>query len=285
VHYRPRTLVVNNIEYDHADIFPDLASIQRQFHHLVRTVPPSGSVIHPPSDAAVAEVLRMGLWSRPLRFAVGAEDAEVTVHLVSADGSSLGLQDRRTGGDWRFEWALCGWHNAANAAAASAAALELGVSGEQVAQALRGFPGVKRRLEVVGVVGSLTVYDDFAHHPTAIATTLQGLRAGGLAGRIVAVIEPRSNTMRLGAHRASLPGSVAPADRVYWFQPAGVDWDMEAVAAACAVPATVHATTEEIVRQLVADRRPGDRIIVMSNGGFEGIHARIVRALQQASGD
>jgi UDP-N-acetylmuramate: L-alanyl-gamma-D-glutamyl-meso-diaminopimelate ligase len=181
-----------------------------------------------------------------------------------------------------LSWELCGRHNAANAIAAIAAAAELGVPPERAAVALHRFHGVKRRLEVVGSVAGVIVYDDFAHHPTAIAATLEGLRAALAKGRIIAVIEPRSNTMRMGAHRERLADCARAADRVFWYQPPNVAWDMGEVAQRSVVPAQVCDSTAELIRQLVDDRQPGDRIVVMSNGGFEGIHRRLLEALAAA---
>lgn len=284
VHYRPRTLVINNIEFDHADIFPDLAAIERQFHHLVRTVPASGSVIHPLGDASVQRVLDLGLWSRPVTFAVDDRQADWLAVLQRADASELRI-DRRDGSRSAcLSWSHRGRHNAANAVAAVAAADQIDVPLDRSIAALARFSGVKRRMERVGHVAGVTVYDDFAHHPSAIKTTLAGLRAAKDEGRIVAVIESRSNTMRLGAHRATLPDAVRDADRVFWYQPPGVDWDIGSVAALGVAPSSVHASTAEIIDRLVSERRVGDRIVIMSNGGFEAIHQRLVRALEEAAG-
>jgi UDP-N-acetylmuramate: L-alanyl-gamma-D-glutamyl-meso-diaminopimelate ligase len=284
VHYRPRTLIINNIEFDHADIFPDLAAIERQFHHLVRVVPANGSIVYPYGDAAVGRVLGMGLWSDSFSFGIGehqadwrarlsrSDGAEFTVH--AADGSDAGL----------VRWRHSGLHNVNNATAAMAAASRLGIPCAVAARALSGFAGVRRRMECLGTVAGVTVYDDFAHHPTAIATTLEGLRRTNAGGRIIAVIEPRSNTMRLGAHRARLPGATQDADLVLWFQPQGVDWDMQSVAANSAVPSSVHSSTQEIIETLVTGRQDGDRIVIMSNGGFETIHQRLLQALDKVQG-
>ena len=285
VHYRPSTLIVNNIEYDHADIFPDLASIERQFHHLLRTVPSKGCVIHPVADDAVDRVLGMGCWSRKRCFGVDREDADCTAFFGADAGASFELR-LRGGEAARITWSHTGRHNAANAAAAAAAAQDLGIPLEVSARALGVFGGVKRRMEHLGSAGGVTVYDDFAHHPTAIALTLEGLRAASGAGRIVAVIEPRSNTMRLGSHRERLVDCAKAADRVLWFQPTGVDWDMASVAARSPVPASVHASVDELIDQVVRERQRGDRIVIMSNGGFQGIHHRLMAALsaQERSG-
>ena len=282
VHYRPRTLVINNLEYDHADIFPDLAAIQRQFHHLVRTVPGTGRIVHPVADANVTEVLQLGCWSRRCTFGVEDVQADWNAGLARGDGSRLCMTARADGRSIPLDWAHRGRHNAANAAATIAAVTALGVDADAACAALGRFAGVKRRMELVGRAADMTVYDDFAHHPTAIETTLAGLRAAGSGGRILAIIEPRSNTMRLGAHRARLPRCTRDADRVFWYQPPGVDWDMAAVAAASSAESSVHDSTESIVRAVVDGRRHGDCVVIMSNGGFEGIHARLLRALQEA---
>jgi UDP-N-acetylmuramate: L-alanyl-gamma-D-glutamyl-meso-diaminopimelate ligase len=200
----------------------------------------------------------------------------------SADASLWQIERRAPSACVDLRWELCGRHNAANAVAAFAAAAELGVPPERAAVALHRFRGVKRRLEVIGRVAGVTVYDDFAHHPTAIAATLEGLRAALGDGRIIAVIEPRSNTMRMGKHRERLADCTRAADRVYWYQPPNVAWDMGEVAGRSVVPAQVCGTTADLIRQLVEERRPGDRIVIMSNGGFEGIHRRLLAALAAA---
>jgi len=281
VHYRPRTLIINNLEYDHADIFPDLASIQRQFHHLVRTVPGRGTILYPAADANVADVLALGHWSRMQSFGIAPTACEWQASVLAPDGSAFGLGAPGAEGA-RVEWRLSGMHNLSNAAAASAAARVLDVPLPVIADALSRFSGVKRRLEKLAEIGGVSVFDDFAHHPTAIETTLAGMRAAGAEGRIIAVIEPRSNTMRLGAHRERLPHCTRDADRVLWFQPVGVDWDLESVAAASQAESVVYRSTAEIIAALVSDARAGDRIVIMSNGGFEGIHARLVAALESA---
>jgi UDP-N-acetylmuramate: L-alanyl-gamma-D-glutamyl-meso-diaminopimelate ligase len=281
VHYRPRTLLINNIEYDHADIFPDLEAIERQFHHLVRTVPSGGCIVYPSADAVVERVLARGCWSRKRSFAVGNDEASASARDLAPGGAAFTLCD--SGREAKVKWSHTGVHNVANAVAATVAALDVGAGLDVAAEALSGFAGVKRRMELVGIRNGIAVFDDFAHHPTAIATTLEGVRAAGGTGRVIAVIEPRSNTMRLGAHRTRLPECVGAADRVLWFQPPGMDWDMEAVAAQSRVASAVHTSVEGIIQSLVADCVSGDRIVVMSNGGFQGIHRRLLDALEQRS--
>ncbi len=277
VHYRPRTLVINNIEYDHADIFPDLAAIERQFHHLVRTVPGGGCIVHPHADPVVGRVLAQGCWSRTRSFSIDAREASILATHIAAGGTGFGMLT--SVGEAEVKWSHTGIHNVSNALAAAEAAMDAGVSLDDAAAALSAFSGVKRRMELVGTRGGVEIYDDFAHHPTAIATTLEGLRASGAGGRLLAVIEPRSNTMRLGAHRERLPACVNAADRVLWYQPPGMDWDMESVVLASSVASEVHASVDDIIRTLVRDCIPGDRVVVMSNGGFQGIHRRLLQAL------
>lgn len=283
LHYRPRGLIINNVEYDHADIFPDLASIQRQFHHLVRTVPASGAIVYPADDAAVATVLEMGMWSRGRSFSLDGAGGEWSASLSQPDGSAFALGNRDAPRCVAVEWSHKGRHNVSNALAAAGLAETVGIPLERSAAALRDFRGVKRRLELLGCIAGVSVYDDFAHHPTAIEVTLQGLRAAKAGGRIIAVIEPRSNTMRLGVHRERLSGCTRDADQVLWFQPPGVDWDLESVASASATPSRVYQSTDAIIGTLVAELQPGDQVVIMSNGGFEGIHRRLMLALECAA--
>jgi UDP-N-acetylmuramate: L-alanyl-gamma-D-glutamyl-meso-diaminopimelate ligase len=282
VHYRPRTLVINNLEFDHADIFPDLKAIQRQFHHLVRCVPGEGQIIHPQGVPAVDETLALGCWTPRISFGSdGVGGADWRAELLAADGSAFRLL-RAGESPVTVHWSQCGLHNVSNALAAMAAARHVGVTPETAAQALAEFAGVKRRLELLGRVGDVAVYDDFAHHPTAIATTLQGLRARSGSGRLIALIEPRSNTMRMGEHRAQLAAATGDADLVYWFQPPGMDWSLESVIADSAVPAVLAGDIDELARQAAAAARPGDQIVIMSNGGFGGIHQQLLAELEKA---
>jgi len=283
VHYRPRTLIINNLEFDHADIFPDLQAIQRQFHHLVRCVPGEGLIIHPAGVAAVDETLELGCWTPRTDFGLGgAGSAEWRAELVSADGSAFRLE-REGAPPISVQWSQCGRHNVENALAAMAAARHVGVAPETSAAALAAFGGVKRRLELLRRVRDIAVYDDFAHHPTAIATTLQGLRARGGSGRLIALVEPRSNTMRMGEHRSKLAAATADADLVFWFQPAGMDWSLESVVAASAVPAQLAGDIDELAGEAAAAARPGDQIVIMSNGGFGGIHQKLLAQLEKAA--
>ena len=278
VHYRPRTLVLNNLEFDHADIFDDLAQIQRQFHHLVRTVPGSGLIVAPRSDAALAEVLAMGCWT-PVEHVDAAGGSAWGAAGLSPDGARFTV--RREGRDvGAVSWQLTGLHNVANALAALAAARHAGVPAEVGVAALSTFQGVKRRMELRGEANGVRVYDDFAHHPTAIRSTLHGLRRQVGEARIITILEPRSNTMRLGVHKDELPDALAEADQVMVYAPANLGWDAGSVFARMGDRAVVHGRTEDIVRQVAAEAGPGDHVLVMSNGGFENIHQRLLDALR-----
>jgi UDP-N-acetylmuramate: L-alanyl-gamma-D-glutamyl-meso-diaminopimelate ligase len=276
VHYRPRTLVMNNLEFDHADIFDDLAMIQRQFHHLVRIVPGNGLIVHPSDDESLNEVLGMGCWTPLETF---GPDGDWQAKPVEADGSHFRvLLNGEPVGEVR--WGLTGDHNLRNGLAAIAAARHAGVPVTHCLDGLSTFRNVKRRMELRGEVNGIRLYDDFAHHPTAIETTLAGLRRQVGEQRIIAVLEPRSNTMRMGIHKQSLPASLAIADRVMIFSAPSLDWDAETVFASLGDKATVFDTTEAIVDTLKTEAQPGDQLLVMSNGGFEGIHQRILEALR-----
>jgi len=277
VHYRPRTAVLNNLEFDHADIFPDLAAIETQFHHFVRIVPRSGRVVVNGADPALARVLARGLWSARVDFDTPqgwhARDARET---PQASEFTVWRAHEEIG---RCRLPLAGTHNRSNALAAVAAAEHVGVAPSAALEAIGRFGGVARRMETRGVVGGVTVIDDFAHHPTAIATTVAGLRARiGSEGRILAVLEPRSNTMKLGTMSAQLPGSLAQADRVFCFS-GGVGWDVAAALAPIGERALVEPDLDRLVAAIVAQARSGDRVLVMSNGGFGGIHEKLLAAL------
>lgn len=280
VHYKPRTAILNNLEFDHADIFDDLAAIQRQFHHLVRTIPGNGRIILPASESALEQVLEQGCWSEVERFGVGAE---IGVQLLAEDGSAFAVheQGRKVA---EVHWDMTGLHSVNNGVAALLAARHCGVTLAQGAEALCAFAGVKRRMELVGDVRGVRVYDDFAHHPTAIATTLAGLRKKVGEEKIIAVIEPRSNTMRMGAHRARLPDAVADADEVIWYQPEGINWSLEDVVAASPVPSMTLASVDAIIANICARDAAPLHVVIMSNGGFGGIHGKLVKALEALAG-
>ncbi len=275
VHYSPRTLILNNLEFDHADIFDDLAQIQRQFHHLVRTVPGSGLIIHPGAEPALDAVLAMGCWTHRETFGVSGDWA---AELLVPDGSAFRV---RLGGETlgTVAWNQTGLHNVHNALAVLAAARHAGVPVAAGIAALGRFKGVKRRMELRGEVNDVRVFDDFAHHPTAIATTLHGLRQRVGEQRILAVLEPRSNTMRLGVHKTELPASLADADHVYFYTPPDLGWDATEVFAGQDDRVTFLNSVDAIVTQVVANSRAGDQILVMSNGGFGGIHQKLLDAL------
>ena len=271
VHFRPDTLVVNNLEFDHADIFPDLAAIQRQFHHLVRTVPGRGRIIAPLAEPAVREMLDMGCWSE-----LEAMDDPAGWHLdPGADGFTVAEGATRHG---PLEWHLHGEHNARNALAALLAARHAGVPVSQGLQSLARFRGMRRRQELRGTVNGIRVIDDFAHHPTAIRATLDALTPGG---RVLAVLEPRSNTMRLGTQRAALPDALAPADRSYLYQPPGLDWSVAELLPPLGETAAWADDIDTLVARIAAEARTGDQIVIMSNGGFGGIHQRLLDALAE----
>ncbi|QKT03201.1 UDP-N-acetylmuramate:L-alanyl-gamma-D-glutamyl-meso-diaminopimelate ligase [Ectothiorhodospiraceae bacterium 2226] len=276
VHYRPRTAVLNNLEFDHADIFPDLAAIQRQFHHLVRTVPGSGLIIAPHDDPALDQVLAEGCWTPVER---SGDPGGWHARLTQPDGSAFEVwQGEQPHGTVR--WGLLGAHNVQNALHALLAARHAGVAIEQGCAALGRFESVKRRLELRGEIGGVAVYDDFAHHPTAIATTLQGLRRRAPARRLVALLEPRSNTMRMGVHKDSLADSLREADAVFLYAPPDLGWSLEGVAQALGEAAQVHDSVDALVAAVVDGAGPDDHIVVMSNGAFGGVHERLLAALK-----
>ncbi|PJI47325.1 MAG: UDP-N-acetylmuramate:L-alanyl-gamma-D-glutamyl-meso-diaminopimelate ligase [Pseudomonas sp.] len=276
VHYHPRTAILNNLEFDHADIFPDLAAIERQFHHLVRTIPGEGLVIHPTSETALKRVIDMGCWT-PVQTT--GEGGQWQARLLSEDGSHFEvLFDGKPQGT--VDWELTGQHNVANALACLAAARHVGVVPELGCAALSAFKSVKRRMEKVAEVNGVTIYDDFAHHPTAIATTLDGLRKRVGDAQVIAVVEPRSNSMKLGAHRDGLPESVVQADSVFWYAPPNLGWDLAATVASSTVPTQVCDSLEAIIAGVKAIAAPGTQVVVMSNGGFGGLHGKLAQALE-----
>lgn len=277
VHYRPRTLVLNNLEFDHADIFPDLAAIQTQFHHLLRTVPNNGLVIYPAQEQALQQVIERGCWSEQQTT---GDNGSWQVRLLQADGSSfVVLLDGQEQGV--LNWQLSGAHNVANALAAIAAARHVGITPEHAIAALAEFKSVKRRMELLAQTDNFVLYDDFAHHPTAIASTLQGLRNRVGDEHIVAVIEPRSNSMKLGAHRAGLAPSTAAADQAYWYAPPELGWDL-AAALVDAPVATQVCSDLDSLQQLILQPRPGrTHVVLMSNGSFGGLAQRLRQALEQ----
>lgn len=277
VHYRPRTAVLNNLEFDHADIFDRIEDIERQFHHLVRTVPASGRLVINAREAALQRVLQRGCWSETVRFGPpreepGALRARGEPHAFDVLRGSLKIA--------RVEWPLLGEHNQLNALAAIAAAEHVGVDPEVAGKALGRFENVRRRLELRGEAGGVKVYDDFAHHPTAIRTTVNGLRRKVGLARILAVFEPRSNTMKLGTMKAQLPWSLEEAD-LSFCHGGGLGWDAREALAPMGAQASVHDSIDALVAAVVRAARPGDHVLCMSNGGFGGVHDKLLKALQK----
>ncbi|WP_087026642.1 UDP-N-acetylmuramate:L-alanyl-gamma-D-glutamyl-meso-diaminopimelate ligase [Thaumasiovibrio subtropicus] len=274
VHYHPRTLVINNLEFDHADIFDDLGAIQKQFHHLMRTIPSHGRVIRPHGVKAIDDMLAMGNWSE--EETLGGDWRSEKQH---ADGSAFDvyLQDKKVG---EVHWDLIGDHNVANAMMAIAAARHVGVTPELACASLAKFINTKRRLEVRGEVAGIVVYDDFAHHPTAVETTLQALRQRDPERRVHAILEPRSATMKRGVHQGRLAPALAKADRIALYQPEGIEWLQEEITH-CAPPSALYDDIDILVADVVAQAEKGDQLLVMSNGGFGGIHNKLLAALQE----
>jgi UDP-N-acetylmuramate: L-alanyl-gamma-D-glutamyl-meso-diaminopimelate ligase len=273
IHYHPKTAVLNNLEFDHADIFRDLAAIEQQFHYFVRTVPKSGLLVVNGADEALARVLTQGRWTPVEYFEINggwqAEALDADAFRVSLDGVEQGI----------VRWELPGQHNHANALAAIAAARHAGVAPGASCEALGRFESVKRRMELRGAAGGVTVYDDFAHHPTAIAATLAGLRRKVGKARILAVLEPRSNTMKLGAMKDALPGSLAAADFVYCYS-ANLGWNSAGALAPLGSKAVCHDDMELLIAGIVREAKPGDYVLVMSNGSFGGIHQKLLDRLR-----
>lgn len=282
VHYKPRTLILNNLEFDHADIFNDINDIKRQFHHLVRIVPGNGLIIPPVDDPNLADVLSIGCWT-PLEYfdtaAVEQPETELwNARDVSNDGSRFSVYwgDEHVGD---VSWDLIGMHNVHNALAAVAAARHAGVIAHEAVAALNEFKNVKRRMEMRGVVNGVTVYDDFAHHPTAINLTLEGLRHKVGGDKIIAILELRSNTMRMGVHAATLAPSLEAADEVLIYSPADLGWDLSQVVTMLGDQAKLFDDVAAIVAYVASEARPGDHVLVMSNGDFGGIHQKLLEAL------
>jgi len=278
VHYHPRIAILNNLEYDHADIFPDVAAIQRQFHHFVRTIPGNGRLIVNAEDARLAEVLAMGCWTPVETFGIDGGDWRGS--LLEADGSAFVVHCRgeRVG---EVRWPLLGRHNVMNALAALAAAAAAGADPVALLPAFANFQGAQRRMELVGEARDVRVYDDFAHHPTAIATTLAGLRANVGGARILVALEPRSNSMRQGAHAAALAPALQAADVVVFLQRPELPWDAHRVTDALGGRGSTVPTVNELLAALQIQVRAGDSVVFMSNGGFEGAPRRFVAMLQQ----
>jgi UDP-N-acetylmuramate: L-alanyl-gamma-D-glutamyl-meso-diaminopimelate ligase len=278
LHYHPQVLILNNLEYDHADIYPDLASIETQFQYLLRTVPGNGLIISNAADLNLQRVFQRGCWTPQETFALA--DADWTAKHVSEDGASFNVTYRgKIAG--MVEWEMLGLHNVQNALAAIAAARAVGVEPRLAAEALIRFQGVKRRLEIRARVGGVTVYDDFAHHPTAISATLTGLRHRVGRERILTVLEPRSASMKMGVHRATLAGALQSADRVFVYQAPNLNWDVHAAMQPLAERISISTDIQGLIDKVTAETRSGDHVIIMSNGGFEGFHEKLIERLEQ----
>jgi UDP-N-acetylmuramate: L-alanyl-gamma-D-glutamyl-meso-diaminopimelate ligase len=300
VHYRPRTAILNNLEYDHADIYPDVAAIRRQFNQLLRTVPSAGRLIVNGDDAELGTTLEMGCWTPRETFGTactGAAGPGTACTGTASPGAADWTAEDEAGESARFavhfrgskvaevEWTLLGRHNVMNALAAIAAAHHVGVEPARAALALAKFRGVKRRMEIRGVVGGVTIYDDFAHHPTAIETTVKGLRTRVGDARIVAVVEPRSNTMKLGVHREQLAPALALADRSWFLNSADLGWDLPAAVHALGTRVSFAESVEALVTGLADEAQAGDQVLVMSNGGFGGLHEKLLAELRRRHPD
>lgn len=295
VHYNARTVILNNLEFDHADIFTDLAAIQKQFHHLIRTVPGNGLLIAPQNDEALASVIEQGCWTPLQKFSLvnhsgennseenltqTQESSEWQAKLLSCDGSSFAVIHNGVEVA-AVHWQQTGVHNVNNGLAAIIAARHVGVTPEHSARALEQFAGVKRRMELLADIHTIKIYDDFAHHPTAIKTTLAGLRAKVGNEKIIAIIEPRSNTMRMGVHKDALNKSVTDADDVLWYQPSNVDWAMDEVVNKSPVPAKLLRNLDDLIHCAISISEPNTHIVIMSNGSFGGVHQKLVDHLRK----
>lgn len=291
IHYHPRTLVLNNLEFDHADIFENLAAIQKQFHHVVRVVPENGLVLHAHNIKALDEVIDQGCWSSQQSFGVRIEEGDATkdgdwsAQLLAEDGTEFDVlyKNIKVGS---VQWNQTGEHSVNNGLASISAAHHVGIVPQIACEALGKFKGVKRRMECLADINGIKIYDDFAHHPTAIETTLNGLRKNVGAERIVALIEPRSNTMKLGSHKQALAPATAGADLVYWFQPPNIDWQVDELAHLSPVPAMAVHSIEDTIERVYASAKQflnkdnkHCHVVIMSNGGFGGIHNKIIDAL------
>jgi UDP-N-acetylmuramate: L-alanyl-gamma-D-glutamyl-meso-diaminopimelate ligase len=283
VHYHPKTAVLNNLEYDHADIFPDIDAIKTQFHHLMRIIPSEGLVVSNSEEQHLDDVLERGCWATVEKFS--AEDkgnAAWHIETINADGSQFRVffagEEQGV-----VKWDLLGKHNISNALAAIAAARHVGVPVKYAIDALTEFKGIKRRMQLRGEVNAIRVYDDFAHHPTAIKTTLEGLRANIGNKKIIAILEPRSNTMRMGVHQGALADSLVVADQVVLYQPDDVDWEMQGLLQELGDKASLYRDVDQLVDEIATTAASGDQLLVMSNGGFGGIHDKLLHALRTSS--
>jgi UDP-N-acetylmuramate: L-alanyl-gamma-D-glutamyl-meso-diaminopimelate ligase len=277
VHYRPRTAILNNLEFDHADIFPDLDAIKKQFHHLVRTVPGEGLIISPECETNINDVLAMGCWTPVAKTSINA-DSQWNAQLIKPDGSQFTVFcDQIEQGT--VDWSLTGQHNVYNALSAIVAAKHIGILPAQAIAALEKFKNVKRRMEVIATINGVTIYDDFAHHPTAIETTLDGLRKQVGQERVIAIVEPRSNTMRMGVHTKTLAESLHNADLAIIYQPENMNWDLSGLKK-YASNIEICTSLDDIIAKLKQEARYGGHFVLMSNGSFGGIYQQLQTALQ-----
>ena len=273
VHYHPRTLILNNLEFDHADIFDDLAAIQRQFHHLVRMMPASGLIIHNRDSAALDEVLSMGCWTECLAFSNGNSNADFRLR------DSKQLIDQSNDKNYQIDLAQAGMFNSMNAVAAALAARHAGIPLQSSVEALQQFSGVKRRQEVIAEIGGIRIIDDFAHHPTAINLTLNALKPN-TEGRLFAVIELRSNTMKMGIHAEQFANSLAAADVVLLCDDKKLQWNLRAMAQSASTLVMIKPNLMQVIETLVEESKKGDQIVIMSNGGFDNLHCRLIQAMR-----
>jgi UDP-N-acetylmuramate: L-alanyl-gamma-D-glutamyl-meso-diaminopimelate ligase len=279
VHYRPKTAILNNLEFDHADIFPDLDAIKRQFHHLVRTVPGEGLIISPKDEQHINDVLQWGCWT-PVEHTAINKNATWKAELTAADGSEFDVFHKKQQ-QGTVRWSLIGMHNVHNAMSAIAAARHIGILPSEACAALESFKNVKRRMEIIAEINGVTIYDDFAHHPTAINLTLEGLRKQVNKERIIAIVEPRSNTMRMGVHSETLAQSLKDADLAIIYQPEKLDWDLDAVQKS-ANNIEIYRSLDEIINRLKTEAFDGGHFVIMSNGSFGGIYQKLLDILSQS---
>ena len=278
VHYRPRTTILNNLEFDHADIFDDLDAIKRQFHHLVRTIPGTGLIIYPAADENIRDVLDQGCWSETQTMGDAHDQADWSITPITSDFAQFSVSLNNE--SYKVNWQLIGQHNAMNAVAAIAAARHAGITPDIACEALSKFKSVKRRMERLGMINNISIYDDFAHHPTAIEKTLEALRQHVKNQRIISILEPRSNTMRMGVHKSSLREALSRSDLCFIFQPDDLDWNLESVINTGDGDFQIFSDIESIIKSVVETAKPGDHILIMSNGGFGGIHHKLIQALE-----
>ena len=280
IHYHPKTLILNNLEFDHADIFADLDAIKQQFHFLIRTVPGTGQLVINADDEALRDVITKGCWSEQTDFSItGDTNSEWQIESQVEDYSRFSILHRGEA-QGILDWQLMGAHNAANALSAIAAAAHVDIKPALAIEALGQFKNVKRRMEVRGTINNVTVYDDFAHHPTAILTTLQGLRKHCGNERIIAILEPRSNTMKMGVHKKTLANSLKLADSIFVYKPEDIEWNISDMTDD-SLPLSIQTDIDTLVDEVVSMSQPGDNILVMSNGGFAGIHEKLLQGLEQ----